>query len=590
MQRRITQWYGARPIRLSQRQGFYTRQRRAFNAAVGGQATGTVKRALGNYDASKRGVDRTDVVLKGMLQIPVEVNVDGSGETKAGNNCGMVALPVWQLLQNTKYWSYYKDLFQQVQLSGFSAKITGNNAGSVVLASGLSSVTTFIGYDRNGINGWIDVEKSKVTKDDDVGTYEYMYMVQYGKKTETMKNKVMAAVSNGTVRQKAWSPGNAFYTHVSCFPSSMTEKQEIVDTANMGNTLVLRVDNENSTDKDMPYRILQVGFPSGLDSSSINSMTQDSIVEGDGENMGYKLEKNYNTYLGTAARGVEWDPVILIGVFNVPSSDYSNAKQVFTFTMDFSCMCSFRGTKDGTWDLGDNNKKKSITLTGQTLNLNITENGIIQRMGQYNNVLVDVRVPQNVSKQDIKFLNLWKWQILTNPREESMTWSFPLEAVANWTLLIQKTGDVNNNQLMTLNPWTVYVFMLRASDGGDWRIIAVWNASGVERTNFSPSAIFGISSLEGIDCMFSTHVVQDTSDSTHLKLALSSSDATHSGDAVAINVGKMDMNDGAGDNTEYGEIWVTDYNMNILNAGETLERLQYLDEQEHTQPDDSGGA
>lgn len=600
MQRRLNSartWRGPRSTRLY-RGGYstYTRGQRTVALARTGMIGGTVRRAIGNANAAATGTDRTDVALKGMLQIPVKVSVDGSGKLSESQNCGMVALPVWQLLQNTKYWNYYKDLFQQVGLAGFSAKITGNNAGSVVLASGLSSVTTFIGYDRNGIDGWVDDSDVKFDENAQAGSYENVYMVQYGRKQVSMKQKVMAAVSNGTVRQKAWSPGNAFYTHVSCFPSTLTEKQELVETDNMGITRVIKPDpdevkwpNGDEVD-DPPGKLIQIGFPSGLNSTSIQRMTKDWIVDetgSDGEIMSMTSRANFNTYVGEAGKGVEWDPVILIGVFNVPNTAAVNAEQVFTFTMDFTCMCSFRGTKDGVWDLGDN-KSKSITLTGQALNLNVKENGIIQRLGQYNEISLNVNVPQNVSKQSCKYLNLITW----NPRGNDTSWhmvrSFDLSAATNWYLLANADGSTDRVSLMNLGAWTLYIWVIK-TENGNWRIISIYNASGTERGNFSPSAIFGISGEEATQGMVQAYKWtggQSLGMSEKMILAVSSENSTLLGNAVSFNVGMVDGDDSLSNNTEFGEVFISDSNIILEGAEETLETLIATDENNSTQPDD----
>uniref|UniRef100_A0AAU8H4W9 Cap n=1 Tax=CRESS DNA virus TaxID=3138951 RepID=A0AAU8H4W9_9VIRU len=323
---------------------------------------GTMRsRARGNILASTRGTDTAESVIQGMLNVPITVKTTTSSTFSNGN---VVALPVWQLMFNSEYWPKMKDLWEEVKITGVECKLLGNSAASTVLASGLSSVGVLVAVDRNGVNGALTPPGFK--ESDAAGTKRGAYMMYLDGTTSSNVNNALAY---GTCRTKNWSPGNAFYQYISCYPSSMSEKDPWLNCDDgMANLAVLHTGDPRVT--------YELGYPNGMTIAAQN-----------------KYEGSNGTY-----RSFGFDPVLLIGVYNVPmvAGSTDGANQTFTFSLEFKIATCWRGPRGQKNDISENVRAEPPSGTPTALVLNYTSNtpeGGDVHNGLFNEVTVNVDVP-----------------------------------------------------------------------------------------------------------------------------------------------------------------------------------------------------
>lgn len=327
-------------------------------------------RAMGNLAAAKRGKDCAETVIQGMLNIPVQVNTTNSANYSNGN---VVAVSIWQLLFNSEYWGSMAKLWDQVKITGFQCKILGNSAASTVLASGLSSVGVLVAIDRNGIDGQPIPPAWK--NGDKVGTKRGAYIAILSGDTQQNVNN---ALSYGSCKTKNWSPGNAFIQWASCYPSTMMEKEPWLNVDDAAPTLAKLTANDGST----TYR---VGYPNGFNARSLENM------------QGNKM--SFQTF--------GFDPVLLLGVFNIPTVSTSTATvQVFTFSMEFKIATVWRGPRGQKSDISENINMPAPNPEPEELNLEYRENtdpegetytGLFRKVNVKVNVPVSEEVPTELN-------------------------------------------------------------------------------------------------------------------------------------------------------------------------------------------------
>lgn len=323
---------------------------------------GMKRRAIGNMMASKKGTDNSESVIQGMLNVPIVVDTTSSANYSSGE---VVAIPIWQLLFNSEYWPKMKDLWEQVKITGVRCKLLGNSAASTVLASGLSSVGVLVAMDRNGVDG---VLASPTFQDDDLaGTKRGAYIMYLNGSPATNVNKALAY---GSCKTKNWSPGNAFYQWVSCYPSTMSEKDPWLNCDDGMPNIGIKGTTGSGTDTTY-----ELGYPNGL-----------TIISQD----------KYGGYNG-AYRSFGFDPVLLIGVYNIPMvSSSSQLRQTFTFSLEFKIATCWRGPRGQKTDIYNNIKLDPPEETPRAITLNYTANtpegGDVQE-GLFNKVTVNVNVP-----------------------------------------------------------------------------------------------------------------------------------------------------------------------------------------------------
>lgn len=453
---------------------------------------GMKRRAIGNMMASKKGTDNSESVIQGMLNVPIVVDTTSSANYSSGE---VVAIPIWQLLFNSEYWPKMKDLWEQVKITGVRCKLLGNSAASTVLASGLSSVGVLVAMDRNGVDG---VLAAPAFQDDDLaGTKRGAYIMYLNGSPATNVNKALAY---GSCKTKNWSPGNAFYQWVSCYPSSMSEKDPWLNCddglANIG------IKGATGSGTDTTY---ELGYPNGLTLISQNK---------------------YNGVNG-AYKSFGFDPVLLIGVYNIPMvSSSSQLRQTFTFSLEFKIATCWRGPRGQKTDIYNNIKLDPPEETPRAITLNYTANtpegGDVQE-GLFNKVTVNVNVPTTAppSEEIPTELNLNftsntpaegetheglynKVNVKVNVPDVVKTAYWVGYGTASEKVDIVRNARKNNSEGSIIveiedNNWIVEMTELNVGNGpGKWRLRYFVNDSGTSQDfNVGGNAQYIIKSFEG---------------------------------------------------------------------------------------------
>lgn len=420
-------------------------------------------RARGNIEASKRGTDCAETVIQGMLNVPITVTTT---TTATYSNGEVVAIPIWQLMFNSEYWPKMKDLWDEVKITGVQCKLLGNSAASTVLASGLSSVGVLVAIDRNGVSGSL---KSPGWKGDELeGTKKGAFIMYLdGSSAENVNN----ALAYGSCRTKNWSPGNAFYQWISCYPSSLSEKDPWLNCDDgMANLAEFRGAG-NPT-------IFELGFPNG---------------------MNVKSQNNYSGMNGNF-RSFGFDPVLLIGVYNVPMVAASStvARQTFTFSLEFKIATVWRGPRGQKTDIS-NNISLEPTPQATELDLNYTSNtpaGGDIHTGLFKKVTVRVDVPQNedvpttfnhiftedTGASGVSYEGLWN-RINITVLTRKTAYYFKPGQNAGYLSLTQNMQKIPENRTINVpdGNWLLQIYKDDAYNPGVWVVTWLYNSSGNEK-------------------------------------------------------------------------------------------------------------
>lgn len=290
--------------------------------------------------AAQQQRDQSNVTIQGMTTLPINVTTSDQDTS----NGGALGISVWQLLINSDFYANYATMYDEIRMNGFRMKIIGNSAGTTILASGLSSVGTVVALDRNGVRGRpLQVVRGTLG---DVIPDPYIQLEASGRNTPWQQ-----ALSYGSAKIKSWSPGNAFQQWISAYASNMMEKAQYVKTQSLRPTTSTIENGEGGT-----RRTYAQGFPSGF---------RLGVTEGDAD----------ETYTpSTETDDVAFDPVILLGVYNVPQTTVATT-QTFTFSIEYKVDVTFRGVRRSTFtrQIMDNIQGEQVE---KTLNMLVTSNGI----------------------------------------------------------------------------------------------------------------------------------------------------------------------------------------------------------------------
>lgn len=270
--------------------------------------------------------DQLNTTIQGILQVPIQVHAPSAAQFNASsltyaNTGDVIGFSIWQAIMSSQFYMNYKRMYDSVKLNGFRCKITGNSAASLTLASGLSSVTTAVAWDRNGISG--GALRVGVIPPLDTGTLPKTPspFVRPATTVDSGPARINRLLSYGSVKQKPWSPGNAFTQYISGYAQTAQETQQWVPTEKLDVTYASKVAGEAVK--------WHVGFPSGLSSA------------------GYRLDVSAaDTNVPYTAGSVPFDPVVMVGVFDVPVANPAS-DPVFTFSVEYKADVSFRGTRSG---------------------------------------------------------------------------------------------------------------------------------------------------------------------------------------------------------------------------------------------------
>lgn len=375
--------------------------------------------------------DQLNTTIQGVLQVPVQVKsanygaqnnkfpVDGRTYANTG---GAMGFSIWQALMDSQFYRNYKSMYDQVKINGFQCKILGNAAESLTMASGLSSVSVVTAWDRSGIDGTVESGIVKAFAQDDVFPATPTPFVSPNVMRGAGQNgtaegilQVNRILSYGSAKQKPWSPGNAFTQYVSGYAQTAQEIQQWMQTDKLARSVYSKVAGVN----DLTY---EYGFPSGL-SSYTNVVTTASTA-----------------LLGSPS----FDPVVMLGVFNVPNT--SGVVPVFVFTVEYKISVSFRGSRSGTSiNLGTNDDLASEFRTlevtvpcNETINI-VPDPGIAWNQARltgdgpvtYDRVGVDTVIPNGAGGYTVTLLEHTTevYGDAVNPT----SFVIPVEGGANWS-------------------------------------------------------------------------------------------------------------------------------------------------------------
>ena len=342
--------------------GMYTYRRAGARSARSSyyrrSGSSITRRARGNYYAASKNTDSTNVTIQGITTLPIRVTTSNTTSV----NGEALGISVWQLLINSDFYANYATMYDELRMNGFRLKIIGNSAGTTVLASGLSSVGTVVALDRNGVRG-----KPATFRGGEDGAITANPFIELD---ETERSRSwQQALSYGSAKIKSWSPGNAFQQWISANVSNMIEKAQYVKTQELTPS---RVKTTGAGDGAQQQYIQ--GFPSGF-------------VAGTGATA---LGNQFTKWTGTS--DISFDPVILLGVYNIPNTQAGVAtEQVFTFSIEFKVDVTFRGVRRSTFNdvmnPGDEQQAKTMVVS-------VAENGIQDiNVRGYTDVQLNTNVP-----------------------------------------------------------------------------------------------------------------------------------------------------------------------------------------------------
>lgn len=120
-----------------------------------------------------------------------------------GATSNAIAINIWQVLLESNMFSAYRGMYDQVKMSGVSARIRGLNGSSALTLSNTPTIVT--AWDRNGLESLANPPTVVSSGQQPFLSYQ------------TVSSYSSAVVSN-------WSPGNAFRVNRYIYPSTISEK------------------------------------------------------------------------------------------------------------------------------------------------------------------------------------------------------------------------------------------------------------------------------------------------------------------------------------------------------------------------------
>ena len=149
-----------------------------------------------NQRSANAQKDNAKVVIN--IQKSFQIPID------ATNTSNAIAINIWYLLRESNMFDAYRGMFDQVKISGITARISGLNGSSAITMANTPTICT--AWDRNGIEAAINNP-----------TY-----LSY----QTVSSYSSAIISN-------WSPGNAFKITRRLYPSTLSEKSYYVSCGSL---------------------------------------------------------------------------------------------------------------------------------------------------------------------------------------------------------------------------------------------------------------------------------------------------------------------------------------------------------------------
>lgn len=156
-------------------------------------------RTRGNKRAARGQRDTSTVVInvQKTFQVPIP----------AGSTSNAIGINIWQQLAASNMFIAYRDMYDQVKITGCTARIRGLNGSTSLTLANTPSICT--AWDRNGL-------------DPTEPTSGFTYIINY----QDVTSYSSSIVSN-------WSPGNSFRINRHIYPSTIAEKSYYASCAGL---------------------------------------------------------------------------------------------------------------------------------------------------------------------------------------------------------------------------------------------------------------------------------------------------------------------------------------------------------------------
>lgn len=159
-----------------------------------GRTRGNKRAALGQRDSATVVIN-----VQKTFQVPLPAN----------NTSNAIIINIWKQLLTSNIFSAYSGMYDQVKITGITAKIRGLNGSSALTLSNTPTICT--AWDRNGLDTAI--------------------LPNTADTTPNLTYNDITAYSSSIVTN--WSPGNAFRITRHLYPSTMAEKSYYITTQSL---------------------------------------------------------------------------------------------------------------------------------------------------------------------------------------------------------------------------------------------------------------------------------------------------------------------------------------------------------------------
>lgn len=159
-----------------------------------GRTRGNKRAALGQRDSATVVIN-----VQKTFQVPLPAN----------NTSNAIIINIWKQLLTSNIFSAYSGMYDQVKITGITAKIRGLNGSSALTLSNTPTICT--AWDRNGLDTAILPNTTDTTPN--------------------LTYNDITAYSSSIVTN--WSPGNAFRITRHLYPSTMAEKSYYITTQSL---------------------------------------------------------------------------------------------------------------------------------------------------------------------------------------------------------------------------------------------------------------------------------------------------------------------------------------------------------------------
>lgn len=254
------------------------------------------KYRYGNQRSANAQRDNARVVIN--VQKTYQIPVD------AGNTSNAIAINAWFVLLQSNMFAAYRGMYDQVKITGITAKIRGLNGSTALTMANTPTICT--AWDRNGL-------EQTSTQAEPLLSYN------------TVSSYSSAVITN-------WSPGNAFRVTRHLYPSTLSEKSYYAacgafDVNDRTRNPAASYSNENGVDFKP---ILLIGAYSGFQTEAQQSIGL--MIEFD-INVTFRGLRRYSVVPETAAEQISgMAGTYLNGAGAIPGTSTQGQNQVAALT------------------------------------------------------------------------------------------------------------------------------------------------------------------------------------------------------------------------------------------------------------------